>query len=82
MDANLNGALAMVSSSGSLRPRHQGTIFLGYFLWGEQQEVTRHEGEINTQKSMLNYQIYSKSGQTQLDSQNHSAIIPAPLKNL
>ncbi len=23
-----------------------GTVFLGYFLWGEQQEVTRHRGEI------------------------------------
>ncbi len=22
-----------------------GTVFLGYFLWGEQQEVTRHRGE-------------------------------------
>jgi len=54
MDANLNDALAMVSSSGSpslyLGPGHSGTVFLGYFLWGEQQEVTRHRGEINIKK--------------------------------
>jgi len=24
-----------------LGSRHPGTLFLGYFLWGEQQEVTR-----------------------------------------
>ena len=37
---------------------------LGYFLWGEQQEVTRHEGETKTQKSTVYYQIYSNLGQS------------------
>jgi len=30
--------------------RYRGTLFLGYFLWGEQQEVTRHSGEKNIKK--------------------------------
>ena len=33
-------------------PRHPGTLFLGYFLWGEQQEVTRHMGETNIKKPL------------------------------
>ncbi len=34
----------------AFRPRPPGTLFLGYFLWGEQQEETRHKGEINYKK--------------------------------
>jgi hypothetical protein len=37
-----NHVAVRVSPSYFLGTRYQGTFFLGYFLWGEQQEVTRH----------------------------------------
>ncbi len=41
-----NHEAVRVSPGFSLGTRYRGTVFLGYFLWGEQQEVTRHRGEI------------------------------------
>ena len=42
-----NHEAVRVSPSYYLGTRDRGTLFLGYFLWGEQQEVTRHRGETN-----------------------------------
>ena len=54
MDANLNGALAMVSSSGSPKScvgsRHSGALFLRTFFLGMQKEGTRHKDETNNKK--------------------------------
>jgi len=36
-----NHEAVRVSPSYYLGTRYRGTVFLGYFLWGEQQEVTR-----------------------------------------
>ena len=36
--------------------RYWSTLFLGYFLWGEQQEVTRHKDETNFIES-LDYRV-------------------------
>jgi hypothetical protein len=52
MDANLNGALAMGSSSGSPKscvgPRHPGGLSFRTFSLAVQRKGTRHEGEIKT----------------------------------
>jgi len=37
----------------SARTRYRGTVFLGYFLWGEQQEVTRHSCENKSKEKLL-----------------------------
>ncbi len=42
-----NHEAVRVFPSYYLGTRYRGTLFLGYFLWGEQQEVTRHRGETN-----------------------------------
>ncbi|RKZ65004.1 MAG: hypothetical protein DRQ48_12050 [Gammaproteobacteria bacterium] len=56
MDANLNGALAMVSSSGSPKScvgsRHSGALFLRTFFLGMQKEGTRHKDETNNKKAL------------------------------
>ncbi len=44
-----------------LGTRYRGTVFLGYFLWGEQQEVTRHRGETNIKKLLYVESIWSVS---------------------
>lgn len=37
----MGGALAILNSEGSRRPRHRGVLFLGYFFLDKQKEVTR-----------------------------------------
>ncbi|MCH8078290.1 MAG: hypothetical protein IIA06_00745 [Proteobacteria bacterium] len=61
----INDRQKQFSIEGSRRPRHRGTLFLGYFLWGEQQEVTRHRGEIETKKNDdINYWILAFASMT------------------
>jgi len=51
-----NHAAVRVSPSFYLETRYRGTLFLGYFLWGEQQEVPRHKDEtIIKTKLKINY---------------------------
>ena len=38
-----------------------GTLFLGYFLWSEQQEVTRHRGE-NKIRKLLDSRFHGNDG--------------------
>ena len=45
-----NHSTVRASPSYYLGTRYRGTLFFGYFLWGEQQEVTRHRGETNIKK--------------------------------
>ncbi len=48
-----NHEAVRVFPSFYLGTRYRGTLFLGYFLWGEQQEVTRHRGEIKVKKLLV-----------------------------